>query len=141
MLSLLIATDELKLQKLTGYVQTCLIDNQAEYIRNDPVGFLQIVFKHEACENLREFCLGTIRENPKMVFESPKFTSLDQDVIIIFLKQNKLKMKTIEIWEHVLKWALVRMSTKRNVDDLSQWTSSNFEELEKVLHDLIPYIR
>src|SRR2546425_11835347 len=74
-LSLLIATDELKLQKLTGYVQTCLIDNQAEYIRNDPVGFLQIVFKHEACENLREFCLGTIRENPKMVFESPKFTS------------------------------------------------------------------
>ncbi|CAB5388106.1 unnamed protein product [Rhizophagus irregularis] len=33
------------------------------------------------------------------------------------------------------------MSTQHNVDDLSQWTSSNFEELEKILHDLIPHIR
>ena len=30
---------------------------------------------------------------------------------------------------------------KLNVDDLSQWTSSNFEELEKILHDLIPHIK
>jgi len=33
------------------------------------------------------------------------------------------------------------MSTQHNVDNLSQWTSSNFEELEKILHDLIPHIR
>ncbi|CAB4381432.1 unnamed protein product [Rhizophagus irregularis] len=50
-------------------------------------------------------------------------------------------MEEIEIWEFVLKWALARMSTQHNVDNLSQWTSSNFEELEKILHDLIPHIR
>ncbi|UZO07753.1 uncharacterized protein OCT59_028028 [Rhizophagus irregularis] len=33
------------------------------------------------------------------------------------------------------------MSTQHNVDDLSQWVSNNFEELEKILHDLIPHIR
>ncbi|CAB4381434.1 unnamed protein product [Rhizophagus irregularis] len=33
------------------------------------------------------------------------------------------------------------MSTQHNVENLSQWTSSNFEELEIILHDLIPHIR
>src|SRR5436305_6945719 len=57
MLKLLLATDELNLQKLTDYIQTSLIENQAEYLRNDPVEILQIVFQYEACENLRKFCL------------------------------------------------------------------------------------
>src|SRR2546423_163882 len=33
------------------------------------------------------------------------------------------------------------MSTQHNVDNLSQWTSRNFEELKKILHDLILHIR
>jgi hypothetical protein len=28
-----------------------------------------------------------------------------------------------------------------DMDNLSRWTSSNFEELEEILHDLIPHIR
>src|SRR5438045_4209950 len=54
MLKLLLATDELNLQKLSDYIQTYLIDNQAEY---DPVEILQNVFRYEACESIREFCL------------------------------------------------------------------------------------
>src|SRR5688572_5150231 len=141
MLKLLMATDELNLQKLSDYIQTFLIDNQAEYLRNDPVEILQIVFRYEACKSLREFCLDAICEDPKMLFESPKFTSLEQDLIILFLKHDELGIEEIEIWEFILKWALARMSTQHNVDNLSQWTLSHFEELEKILHDLIPHIR
>ncbi|EXX63991.1 hypothetical protein RirG_147100 [Rhizophagus irregularis DAOM 197198w] len=141
MLKLLMASDELNLHKLSDFIQTYLIDNQAEYLKNDPVGALQIVFRYEGCEDLRKFCLDAICKNPKTLFESPKFTSLEKDLIILFLKNNELEMEEIEIWEFVLKWALERMSTQHNVDDLSQWTSSNFEELEKILHDLIPHIR
>jgi hypothetical protein len=140
-LRLLIASDELNLQKLSDYIQTYLIDNQAEYLKNDPVDVLQIVFRYEGCKYLRKFCLDTICDNPKILFESPKFTSLDKDLIILFLKNNELEMEEIEIWEFILKWALERMSTQHNIDNLSQWTSSNFEELEKILHDLIPHIR
>ncbi|GBB89892.1 hypothetical protein RclHR1_16720004 [Rhizophagus clarus] len=140
-LKLLMASDELNLQKLSDYVQTYLIDNQAEYLKNEPVDVLQIVFQYEGCEDLRKFCLDTICKNPKILFESPKFTSLNKDLIILFLKSNELEMEEIEIWELILKWALERMSTQHNVDNLSQWTSSNFEELEKILHDLIPHIR
>ncbi|EXX63994.1 BTB/POZ protein [Rhizophagus irregularis DAOM 181602=DAOM 197198] len=140
-LKLLVASDELNLQKLSDYIQTYLIDNQAEYLKNDPVDVLQITFRYESCEGLRKFCLDSICEEPKILFESPKFTSLEKDLIILFLKNNELEMEEIEIWEFVLKWALARMSTQHNVDNLSQWTSSNFEELEKILHDLIPHIR
>ncbi|POG62912.1 hypothetical protein GLOIN_2v1691014, partial [Rhizophagus irregularis DAOM 181602=DAOM 197198] len=141
MLKLLMASDELNLQKLSDYIQTCWIDNRVEYLKNDPVDILQIIFRHGGCEDLRKFCLNSICENPKILFESPKFTSLETDLIILFLKNNELEMEEIEIWEFVLKWALARMSTQYNVDNLSQWTSSNFKELEKILHDLIPHIR
>jgi hypothetical protein len=141
MLRLLMASDELNLQKLSDYIQIYLIDNQAEYLRNNPVDVLQIIFRYESCEDLRKFCLDTICENPKILFESPKFTSLEKDLIILFLKKNELEMEEIEIWEFILKWALERMSIQHNIDNLSQWTSNDFEELEKILHDLIPHIR
>jgi hypothetical protein len=141
MLKLLIASDELNLQKFRYYIQTHLIDSLVEYLKNDPVDILQIVFRYEVCEDLRKFCLDTICKNPKILFESPKFASLDKDSIILFLKKNELEMEEIEIWEFILKWALEKMSTQHNIDNLSQWTSSNFEELENILHDLIPHIR
>ncbi|RGB43239.1 hypothetical protein C1646_681264, partial [Rhizophagus diaphanus] len=140
-LKLLVTSDELNLQKLSDYIQTYLVDNQAEYLKNYPVDILRITFQYEGCEGLRKFCLDSICEDPKILFESPKFISLEKDLIILFLKNNELEMEEIEIWEFVLKWALARMSTQHNVDNLSQWTSSNFEELEKILHDLIPHIR
>ncbi|GBC43116.2 BTB/POZ protein [Rhizophagus irregularis DAOM 181602=DAOM 197198] len=118
------ASDELNLQKLSDYIQTCWIDNRVEYLKNDPVDILQIIFRHGGCEDLRKFCLNSICENPKILFESPKFTSLETDLIILFLKNNELEMEEIEIWEFVLKWALARMSTQYNVDNLSQWTSN-----------------
>jgi hypothetical protein len=141
MLKLLMAFDELNLQKLNDYIQTYLTDNQAEYLKNDPVDILQIAFRYDGYGDLRKFCLDTICKDPKILFESPKFTSLDKDLIILFLKKNELEMEEIEIWEFILKWALERMSTQHNIDNLSQWTSNNFEELENILHDLIPHIR
>src|SRR5579862_7055614 len=40
-LKLLMASDELNLQKLSDYTQTYLLENQAEYLINDPVDMLQ----------------------------------------------------------------------------------------------------
>jgi hypothetical protein len=69
-LKLLVATDELNLQKLNDYIQIFLISNQMKYLRNDPVDFLQIVFKYRACESLRKFCLDTICDDPWILFKS-----------------------------------------------------------------------
>ncbi|CAG8567104.1 7487_t:CDS:1 [Funneliformis caledonium] len=33
------------------------------------------------------------------------------------------------------------MSTPLNIDNVSNWTSNDFEELKKIIHDLIPHIR
>src|ERR1051325_6057610 len=46
-LKLLIATDELNLQKLNDHVQAYLIDNQAEFLRNELVEILQEIFQYE----------------------------------------------------------------------------------------------
>ncbi|CAB4428808.1 unnamed protein product [Rhizophagus irregularis] len=148
--------EKLSLQKLHDYIGTYLIDNQV--MRNDPVEFAQFIYQYEI-KNVRndniivglllgfvfasmiDHCFDIICENPKKFFESPISISLEQEFIIHLLGNDEFDAKEIEIWEFILKWGLARMSTQRNVDDLSQWTSSNFEELEKILHDLIPHIR
>ncbi|CAG8607395.1 17731_t:CDS:1 [Funneliformis caledonium] len=33
------------------------------------------------------------------------------------------------------------MPTSLDIDDVSHWASNDFEELEKILHDIIPHIR
>jgi hypothetical protein len=95
-----IASDELNLQKLRNYI--C----QAEYLKNDPVDVLQIVFRCEGCEDFRKFYLDTICENPKILFESPKFTSLEKDFIILFLKKNELKWKKLKFGNSYLNGLL-----------------------------------
>ncbi|GES89061.1 BTB/POZ protein [Rhizophagus clarus] len=162
-LKLLSAAKNLSLQKLYDYIETYSIDNQV--LRNDPVEFIQFMYQYEikdCLKNVRndnsagiivglifaimfggfiDHCLDIICENPKKFFESPLSISLEQEFIIHLLEKDEFDAEEIEIWEFILKWSLARMSTQRNVNDLSQWTSSNFEELEKILHDLIPHIR
>ena len=53
------------------------------------------------CENLRKFCLDVICENPKLLFESPKFISLEQDFIILFLKHDGLYINVTNVTNHV----------------------------------------
>ncbi|CAG8516378.1 5329_t:CDS:2 [Diversispora eburnea] len=45
-LKILIASDELGLQKLIDFIQKFLIDNRDDFLRQDPVGMLYIITRH-----------------------------------------------------------------------------------------------
>lgn len=134
------AADEFGLRKLNDRIIPYLISKQAEFLRNAPVEILHIVFQYENLEELRNYCLENICENPTALFESPKFASLERELIINLLKCD-LEMEEIVIWNYILKWGISRMSTRLDVDNVSQWTLDNFRDLEDILFDLIPHIR
>ncbi|CAI2163981.1 15032_t:CDS:2 [Funneliformis geosporum] len=75
------------------YIQSYLIGNHAEYLRNEPVEIFRIVFEYETFENFRDSCLKTFCESPKILFESPKFSSLEKDLVINFLRKDELEME------------------------------------------------
>ena len=116
---IMIASDELLLKKITKLTEDFIIENHHQFLRNDPVGILQIVYYHESFANLREFCLETICFEPKILFNSDKFINLAGPLLEVILKRDDLNLIEIEIWENLIKWGLAQQQ-KLN-QDASKW--------------------
>ncbi|PKY44520.1 hypothetical protein RhiirA4_443175 [Rhizophagus irregularis] len=63
---------------------------------------------------------------------------MEEDHLIEILKRDDLKLEEIEIWDYLIKWGIKNTDS---INNLSKWTSNDFTELEKTLHNCIPYIR
>ena len=66
-LKVLVAADELLLNELVDYLQTYLIENKADWIKQNFGFTYQMSFKHNSFSELQEFCSNLIsyaRKNP-----------------------------------------------------------------------------
>ncbi|CAG8468193.1 19223_t:CDS:2 [Racocetra persica] len=148
-LQILIAADELNLDRLLNRVNDYLISKHAEFIRKDPGQILQITFKYESCSKLRDYCLKTISESPEILFSSPDFLSLDKSIFLLLLERDELKMENIDIWKYMLTWGASQISNTFTINDVSHDISrlkdllQNIDifSLKNLLQDLIPLIK
>ncbi|RIB19335.1 hypothetical protein C2G38_2141677 [Gigaspora rosea] len=138
-LELLVASDEFGLISLIDYVQY-FIENQKNFLEENPVGILHVVVHHETFNKIGKFALETICANPAILFDSNnKYLSLDEDVLILILKHDGLKMEESEIWERLIKWGIAQ-NTKLK-DDVTEFDQDDFKLLKKTLHRCIQCIR
>ncbi|CAB5354833.1 unnamed protein product [Rhizophagus irregularis] len=157
---LFIASDELGIKKLSDYILNYIIEKYEIYIKEDPIDILQIIFKYEHFNSLRNNCLEFISENPKIFFESTKFLSIEKSILIKLIQRDDLEIHDeYEIWNYILKWGIERMSsslttTENNnnnhnninndnidINNFSNWNLENFFELKNILHDFLLHIR
>ncbi|CAG8513843.1 7146_t:CDS:2 [Scutellospora calospora] len=138
-LEFLAVADELNLNKVTEYITKFLLKNKSIFLRQDPVKILQVVYKHKTLFEFKDFCLEQICESPEALFYSNNFVSLEEQHLLSLIKQDKLNMKEIEIWNHIIRWGIAQ-DPQLN-DNTDNWDSENFTLLEKKLHNLIPFIR
>ncbi|CAB4394926.1 unnamed protein product [Rhizophagus irregularis] len=136
-LQCLIAADELGLNKLIEHIQIYLIDN--EYLRKDPVSTLQVTYQHEPFEDLKNYCLDIISEEPRILFSSEKFPSLEKPIITMILQRDDLNMEEIDIWDSFIRWLFVHY-LKISKDD-SSWSSEDLSNVKLALKEFIPLIR
>jgi hypothetical protein len=136
-LQCLIAADELGLYKLIERIQKYLIDN--EYLHKDPVSTLQVTYQHEPFEDLKNYCLDIISEEPRILFSSEKFPSLEKSIITMILQRDDLNMEEIDIWESFLRWLFVH-NLKISNDD-SSWSSDDLSNVKQTIKEFIPLIR
>jgi len=101
-------SNELMLKKLTKLAEEFIIENQQQFLQNDPVGILHTIHYSKSLINLQEFCLGKICSEPKILFNSDKFTRLPAPLLEIMLKRDDLNLKEIEIWNGLIKWGLAQ---------------------------------
>jgi hypothetical protein len=132
-------SDELKLKQLTKFSEDFIIENYKQFLQNDPVGILQIVYYNKSLVNLQEFCLETICSDPKILFNSDKFIKLPAPLLEIILKRDDLNLPEIEIWESLIKWGLAQGQTLDQ--DVNKWNQENFNHFQRILYKFIPLIR
>ncbi|KAG9288955.1 hypothetical protein G9A89_019577 [Geosiphon pyriformis] len=138
-LKLLIAVDELELDNLSAHIQQYLIKEKHEWLNQNFVQALDIVFRHEACHSLRDYCLEAICANPKLIFESKSFHSIDRSILLMLLKRDDLDIEEIKIWEYLIDWGTAQHTSLKK--EVSKWSREDFIAVAATLEPLLPLIR
>ena len=76
LLKLLIAVDKLNIRSLIHRIEDHIINNQSEFLHQNSVTVLEMIYQHESFTNLWNFFLEKVCEEPEMLFGSVKFISL-----------------------------------------------------------------
>ncbi|CAB4393408.1 unnamed protein product [Rhizophagus irregularis] len=139
LLNFMFASDELMLQKLTKLIEDSIIKNQQQFLQNDPIGIFQIIYYCKSLVNLQEYCLDKICSDPKILFNSDKFTQFPAPLLEIILKRDDLNLKEIEIWENLIKWGLAQEKSLNQ--DVSKWNQDDINIFKRILYKFIPLIR
>ncbi|CAI2163306.1 768_t:CDS:2 [Funneliformis geosporum] len=139
-LSLLIASNEFGLHKLSQYVTDFLIQHQRNFIRKDPIHIIDIVYSHDLFINLREVCLDVICSDPEILLATDKFSHLSEEIVTQLLKREDISsIKEITIWENLIDWGLAR---NPNVDfDVNKWTKDDTTLMNRTIGKFIPLIQ
>ncbi|EXX63173.1 hypothetical protein RirG_154780 [Rhizophagus irregularis DAOM 197198w] len=138
-LKVLVAADELILHELVDYLQTYLIENKADWLEKHFELIHRTSFQSNNLLELQKFCTEFMAKSPDKIFESLDFTSLPEKSLVSLLKRDDLRMKEIEVWEHVLKWGLAQNPTL--TPDPVTCTDDDFKTMENSLQYCLPLIR
>ncbi|CAG8466228.1 326_t:CDS:1 [Acaulospora colombiana] len=141
LLDLLVAADELILGELVEHTQDYLIQHNAKWLQKNIVKVLHTIFRHKTCEKLQNYCLEIISDDPRFLFESEHYLSLESDLLVSLLGRDDLEIDEIEIWDYLIRWGIAQTPSLPRDSDVENWTRDHFGELEETLHQCIPLIR
>ncbi|EXX75928.1 uncharacterized protein OCT59_004922 [Rhizophagus irregularis] len=139
LLNFMIVSNELMLKNLTKFIEDFIIENQQQFLQNDPIGIFQIIYYRKSLANLQEYCLDMICSEPEILFNSDKFTQLPAPLLEIILKRDDLNLEEIKIWENLIKWGLAQEQVLNQ--DISKWSKDDINIFKRVLYKFIPLIR
>ncbi|RIB21618.1 hypothetical protein C2G38_2034232 [Gigaspora rosea] len=149
LLKLQIAAEQLDIQRLINFTQTCLIQNCYKFLQLHSIKIFNFLFVNsefftlnnelERVIELKEIFLKTVCENPQLLFNSTEFISLEKEALILILNCNNLDMKECEIWDRLIEWGIAQDPTQES--DVTKYTNEDFRKLKNKLHELIQLVR
>ncbi|CAG8459673.1 14929_t:CDS:2, partial [Acaulospora colombiana] len=138
-LELLVATDELLLSELSDYVQEYLLCQEAGWLKDNIIVLWRKIHQYESCRKLQEYCLQLICKEPRYLFDSDEFLTMDETLLIPFLKLDNLQISEVEIWNHIIRWGIAQTPLLPQTH-ITNWTTDDFDALAKKLKNCMPYI-
>ncbi|CAG8738976.1 15686_t:CDS:1 [Acaulospora colombiana] len=122
-------------------MEACYLNNEEEFVKQDPIGILRTLFQYETCEPFRNSCLDIICENPYPLFDSDEFSGLDRSLLIKILEKSNLNAGEVAVWKYLLHWSAAQASITLDVTNPNSWCTENFTVLKEIFEPFIPFIR
>ncbi|RIA96967.1 hypothetical protein C1645_802054 [Glomus cerebriforme] len=135
---LIFAADELKLYDLVKYLQIYIVESNPNWIKNNLIQIYHTSFERNFTI-MQEFCMKIIEKEPTLLFKSNKLFLLKESDLIKLLKRDDLNLPEIDIWRYIIRWG-IEQEPPITASEIKKW-NEEFVELERRLHNLIPYIR
>ncbi|CAG8619782.1 6642_t:CDS:2, partial [Paraglomus occultum] len=139
LLDVLVAADELLLTEMTDCIESYLLQNKAEWLRQNYFALWSKTKQAEFCGKLQECCKKTVCHDPRYLFESDDFLSLDEELLISFLQMDEMQIDEIDVWKYVLKWGCRRI--EKESENVHEWTAEDFAALADKLQPFFNHIR
>jgi hypothetical protein len=142
LLDLLIAVDELNIQTLIPCIQEYIIYHQDEFLQQNPIEILEIVYQVYQCDTfsgLWDIFLETICDKPDILFNSDNLIKLRAPLLELLLKRDDFIMDEIVIWDNLIKWSFAQNSSIQQ--DVNKWNEEEITIMKNTLQNFIPLIR
>ncbi|CAG8715227.1 35176_t:CDS:2 [Gigaspora margarita] len=142
-LALLVAADELLIQRLIDFIQEFLIKNSFELLFKNPAKMLHFIVHNNQFNELREAYLMTICDYPVLVFNSEEFFHLEEDALKLILKCDNLNLEEGDIWAGLINWGDFQrkiLESDMMCEDINN-EDINPLQLGEALRELIKFIR
>jgi hypothetical protein len=138
---MLMAVDELNLSELNEHVQKHMITEANDWVSANLMLCLRLCSQLGACQILQEHCEFIIAEEPSLLFDSPDYTSLDEEVLIRVLKRADLNVDENIVWSKVLEWSLAQADLTNAPQDMDKWSKDEVVTFKKTIAPLLPLVR
>ncbi|GBC27264.2 carbohydrate-binding module family 13 protein [Rhizophagus irregularis DAOM 181602=DAOM 197198] len=133
-----VAVNELSLQELIPYLETFLLENAANWVEKHFDLIYQISYENDSFSKIQKYCIDLISKEPNKIFNSPKFSSISEKLLIATIQNKNLRINEIQIWEHVIKWGLAQ--NPELPPDYTSFSKVDFDTLKNTLQKCIPCI-
>jgi hypothetical protein len=135
----LVAANELNLKDLVEYLQTSLIENNANWMEQNFNFIYQTSFENNSFLELQKFCNDLMSNEPDKIFNSLDFSSISEKTLISLIQSDNLQMSEIQVWENVLKWGYAQNPALTS--DPASLSKDDLNLLKNTLQHCIPFIR
>ncbi|CAG8757562.1 165_t:CDS:2, partial [Racocetra fulgida] len=145
-IELLVAADELGIQRLINSIQEFLIQNCLKFLQSDSTKILDLVTCHNAFDNVKEVYLETFNKNYKDLLRRNPIKILN--FIIRHESFNEFIKVVLEIIcenpEFLFnsdQFPLLEKDHSIFQSDVTKFTQEDFKTLGKTLHELVRLVR
>ncbi|GBC06510.1 hypothetical protein RclHR1_06890014 [Rhizophagus clarus] len=138
-IKILVTANEFGLQELVTHLQTFLIENKKNWMKQNFNLIYQTSFGNDSFLKLQEFCKELMSNEPEKIFNSIDFNSIPEKCLISLIQHENSQKNTIQVWEHILKWGIAQNSELPS--DPLNYSKDDFNTLKDTLQQCIPYIK